>query len=231
MTINASGKFVGPLLIVLQETNGVFGPRVQKNIDNLFRPNVEIACSKSGKTSKYLSGLYFKKLKECFQNQKILLLLDSWAGQTDTKFGKEKMGDNVDFLIIPANTTKYLQPLDVCFFHDYKSMVKRIVEFCNTHENLCGNIDLTTRENVIQLHSLVFNQFSSPTFDDMRRYAFQKALIQDSDPVFRTTKQTSFNIRNNTCNKCENVPIIVCSWCWKHLCFTHFFVHRHYHTV
>lgn len=84
---------------------------------NLFHPNVEILCSKSEKTTKYLCGLYYEKLKkDCFQDQKIFLFLDSWAGQIDTKFGNEKTEDNVNFVIISANTKKYLQPLDISFF-------------------------------------------------------------------------------------------------------------------
>lgn len=46
MIVNASGNFVGSLLTKRQETQVVFGPEVKKNIDNLFRPHVEIACSK-----------------------------------------------------------------------------------------------------------------------------------------------------------------------------------------
>lgn len=52
-TINADGKLLSPLFIVLKEAKGEFGPRVEKE---LFRPeNVFITASKSGKLT---SGIY-----------------------------------------------------------------------------------------------------------------------------------------------------------------------------
>lgn len=46
-TINANGKLLSPLFIVLKEAKGEFGPRVEKE---LFRPeNVLVTASKSGK--------------------------------------------------------------------------------------------------------------------------------------------------------------------------------------
>jgi len=45
--ISASGRLLSPLYIVLKESMGTFGPRVQ---DTLFRPvNIYIQASKSGK--------------------------------------------------------------------------------------------------------------------------------------------------------------------------------------
>ena len=35
-TVSASGELIGPLLIVLQETDGVFGPLVQ---ESMFKPD------------------------------------------------------------------------------------------------------------------------------------------------------------------------------------------------
>jgi len=46
-TISASGQLLSPLHLVLKETSGSFGPRIE---ETLFRPaNVFIAASKSGK--------------------------------------------------------------------------------------------------------------------------------------------------------------------------------------
>lgn len=45
--ISCDGNLLSPLFIVLKETNGVFGPRVQ---ETLFKPtNVIVKASKSGK--------------------------------------------------------------------------------------------------------------------------------------------------------------------------------------
>jgi hypothetical protein len=229
MTINAGGKFVGPLLIVTQESEGVFGPIVKKRLQELSNPNILIRCSKSGKTSKEITGEYFEKVKESLNDDKIILLMDSWSGQTDKTLWKQKMGDNVEFMYFPPGTTKYLQPLDVNFFQYYKYFIKKTVEYSKTHRILCGDVDITTRENIILLHRLAYNQFSSPTFDDMRRYAFQKAIIKQIDPVFRSVKHTCFRFTHKTCSNCTKLTFMVCAWCWKHLCFTHFYTETHIH--
>ncbi|XP_076666304.1 uncharacterized protein LOC143367919 [Andrena cerasifolii] len=50
-TISASGQLLSPLFMVLKETTGEFGPRVEKT---LFRPaNVFLTASKSGKLTSY----------------------------------------------------------------------------------------------------------------------------------------------------------------------------------
>lgn len=55
MTVYASGKFVGPLLIVLYlKPMGYASLEYRRT--NLLHPNVEILCSKSEKTTKYLCG-------------------------------------------------------------------------------------------------------------------------------------------------------------------------------
>lgn len=51
-TVSADGELLSPLLICLQEKDGVFGPIVSQN---LFRPdNMYILASKSGKMSRRL---------------------------------------------------------------------------------------------------------------------------------------------------------------------------------
>lgn len=53
-TINANGKLLSPLFMVLKEAKDEFGPRVEKD---LFRPeNVYVTASKSGKLT---SGIYY----------------------------------------------------------------------------------------------------------------------------------------------------------------------------
>lgn len=59
-TINAEGKLLSPLFIILKETKGEFGPIVEKN---LFRPdNVFLVASKSGKIT---SGILINRTIEC----------------------------------------------------------------------------------------------------------------------------------------------------------------------
>ena len=51
-TVSADGELISSLYIVLQETNGNFGPQVEKDF---VRPsNLKILCSKSGKMGKII---------------------------------------------------------------------------------------------------------------------------------------------------------------------------------
>lgn len=51
MTIGAAEKNVGMMLLVLQNTNGVFRTIVEKNLNKLSCLDVLIKCSKSRKTT------------------------------------------------------------------------------------------------------------------------------------------------------------------------------------
>lgn len=127
---------------------------------------------------------------------------------------KVKIGFDVELVFLPRSMTKFLQLLDVYFFQQCKYLITRIVEYLRTHRSVCRDIDMTTRESTIKLHKLAINQFFTPTFDYMRRYAFQKASIRDTDLIFRSIKQSCFNLTNNTCNNGETF-VIESIWYWK----------------
>ena len=94
-----------------------------------------------------------------------------------------------------------------------------IMEFSTTYWSICGDIDLTTKETIIQMHHFAYNQFSSSTFDEMRQYTFQKALNKNIVPVYWSVKQLCFHITKDTCANCSRLPFIDCAWCWKYMCF------------
>ena len=49
-----------------------------------------------------------------------LLVLDKWSGQTYEDVCIEKFNFNMELVFLPPGMTKYLQPLKVLFFQDYK---------------------------------------------------------------------------------------------------------------
>ncbi|XP_051159143.1 uncharacterized protein LOC127280279 [Leptopilina boulardi] len=94
-----------PLLIVLQETNGKFGPIVEKN---MYRANnIAVFASKSGKLSSELVIKWYKNVFLPTTEENSVLLLDSWSGQTKKTFDNLDRGNkNVDICMIPAGTTE-----------------------------------------------------------------------------------------------------------------------------
>ena len=120
-TINLQGTTVGKLLICLKESANVFGPLIEpkvKQLESVF-PFIKLTCSKSGKLSKDLVGLW---IRECFLSvieipgfNKCLLLLDSWAGQWNSETWKKNWPENKIICMnkIPEGTTGEVQPLDV----------------------------------------------------------------------------------------------------------------------
>ncbi len=165
-------------------------------------------------------------------DNKTLLLLDSWTGQSDQKMFEDLLtGDKqINILKIPPKTTSLIQPLDVYFFRQWKIMARKFFE-----RVLLDNIDLDLkqRNNTIKLHSLIHNQLSSPRFQPMIKYAWFKAGYLAQDPGrFDNVSKVCFKFIDSVCfednSQCSEGVFIVCSWCKRSFCFTHYFIEYHY---
>nr|XP_012217798.1 PREDICTED: uncharacterized protein LOC105669421 [Linepithema humile] len=76
--ISASGRLLSPLYIVLKESTGTFGPRMQ---ETLFRPvNIYTQASKSGKLTSEHFKTGFSAVYLPNTGHKKMLLFDSWTG-------------------------------------------------------------------------------------------------------------------------------------------------------
>lgn len=75
-----------------------------------------------------LTGEYIIKLKESTGNQQSLQFFDQRSGQTVIQLMNEKWRGDVDSILFPSYTTKYIQELYVQTIHDYKYIVKRMVD-------------------------------------------------------------------------------------------------------
>ncbi|XP_025994126.2 uncharacterized protein LOC113004590 [Solenopsis invicta] len=93
--ISASGSLLSPLLIILQEKDGKFGPQVEQN---LFRADNVVALPSNS---------------------------DSWSGQNSKQLETiDTLSKNIKILTIPAGTTGMIQPLDVFGFRIWKNYIK-----------------------------------------------------------------------------------------------------------
>ena len=169
------------LHICFQEPKGEFGPKIKEILSRETPFNVVVDASTSGKLTK-------DHVKRSLHNAFIpdvtndnLLLLDSWSIQTDEHIFKNEeiiqMLDNktIHTEAIPPKTTRFVQPLDLYYFRQYKIVIHRS-EVCFRHEIISMNTTekLYDRIFIIILHYIVYHQFHSPALQDMLLYAWQK---------------------------------------------------------
>jgi len=225
--ISMNGKLLSPIFLCLQEKDGKFGPRVIETIDQMAitYPNVYVTCTKSGKLDKnkmreWVTGCLNPNIEE-----KCLLLLDAWTGQSDSKL-YEEVQDRCTRLEIPAKTTDQIQPLDRYFFRQYKILRKRIWE----RLQLDGlSEDFHKRENIVKMHSVIHNQFSSPKFEDMIKHAWSDCgYMEKSNRKFQNVLEVCFPPPTNDnilCEmpNCSEAIFIRCSYCSIYICINHFY--------
>src|SRR5271156_5221665 len=156
------------MLLCLQETNGAFGPRVSKEIQELatFHNNIVITCTKSGRMDKQKMRHWVDTCLAPHVNGKSLLFLDSWDGLQDPSIFES---NNCERGKIPPNITSQLQPLGKYFFRQYNVLRKELSDRIRI-DGLA--IELHNRVNVIKLHSIIHNQLRSPKFTNMIRFAW-----------------------------------------------------------
>ena len=110
----------------------------------------------------------------------------------------------------------------------YKKFVKRIIEEA-TQADLRDYI--SSREGILNMHSLVWNQFDSEAYTDMLRYAWRHTDLAYSveelaaRPVPPMVQELQFNFdASKKCqayNNCTNHAFIKGSHCGRLLCLNH----------
>jgi len=230
-TISMAGKLVGKIYICFQEKDGVFGPRVQSSVDEMMEKckNVYVSCSKSGKLTKDHVREWVKQCLEPIVEEKCILLLDSWSGQKDGCLYDDLGDKECVRMTIPEKTTGICQPLDVYGFRQVKIFVRKITSVIVLDEL---GLDITTRSNIIQMHSLIFNQLACSIFQNMWLYAWWKSGYSEVRPEsFLNVSEALFELTMNGCQdeNCDEPSFIRCAYCRNTLCFNHFFVSYHIH--
>jgi len=227
-TISASGQLLSPLYLVLKETSGSFGPRVE---ETLFRPaNVFIAASKSGKLTTQHFQSWFTNVFLPATGSFSVLLLDSWSGHCPASLQEFMPKDkDVRILTIPKKTTGMIQPLDVYGFRIWKNFVRT---FSDRVLLLNYDINLHLRNNIIKLQSLTHIQLSSPRFHKLFKYAwFKSGYIEERPSQFKNPVDFCFSGKDiqeiPRCSICGAPAIIRCSWCKKYFCMHHFYEEYH----
>lgn len=164
----------------------------------------------------------------CHPKSQALLLADAWGGHSSASIVNEFSQNRVRLLRIPEGTTDQIQPLDKIFNRQYKKFVKRITE-AFIHQ---GNVEfITNRAGIINMHSLIWNQFGAPAYRDMLRYAwhstdpnFNEEELDRYPPAMVQDIQFDFE-GGQMCEVpgCTDHAFIRCSHCHKYLCLKHLF--------
>lgn len=218
--VSANGDLKSPLLIVLQETSGKFGPIVEKTLYKA--DNIVVFASKSGKLTSDLAINWFANVFLPNTGENSVLLLDSWTGQTEKKFDNiDKDNKNVQIFTIPAGTTGLIQPLDVYTFRPWKNFLRQFSDIVMLYN--C-DVNLHLRNNILKIQSLIHNQFSSPRFKNIFRYAWWKCgYIAEKPDKCEAPADFCLKNCNGTCELCNDIAIIKCAWCMTSMCMQHFF--------
>ena len=163
--------------------------------------------------------------------QHCLLLVDSWPAFKDHSALQSAAtpGKELTIMNIPAGCTSLCQPLDIGWFRTMKAVLKRFSS--HVHANDLP-FQLSKRDNVLKLISLMYHQFSQPRFRHFNQYAWFKAgIVPSHPPPFLSPLQFCFDLdMAQECEdpQCSSVAFIRCAGCEVKLCFTHFVEEFHY---
>ena len=154
-----------------------------------------------------------------------LILIDSWTGQSADYLINCLIPDKKDYiklLTIPAGITGLCQPLDICFFRQYKIFVRAIYNQMMLEQT---KEQAHNRIFFLKMHSQVHNQLTEEILDPMIQYDWYKSwyAVADTDK-FKNVNEVCFNNKEilSDCAECENSVFIKCAHCNKLLCLTHF---------
>ena len=229
-TISRGGKLQPKLFVILQESEGKFGPAVVEDVSKLSNKykNLVVTCSQSGKMESRHFDVWYK---ECIEplvsdHEPTLLLLDSY-GSHKTKRKSLIQQENeanvlnldqelamedeqpamIDIEIIPEGTTSLVQPLDRFFFRQFKIVYRLLINLL-VQKNIRDPLKyqpVHLREVQLRLISLIHSQFTAPIFEFMIRGAFDLCgyATADGEPSerFKSANEILFDLREEVTNE------------------------------
>jgi len=221
-TMSADGDLLSPLLIVLKENNGVFGPRVKESL--FSHENIEVTCTKSGKMGNVQVQEWIDKtVRPTLPEGENRILLDSFSGHK-----RVTLPVGVQVRTIPAGATGVCQPWDVYGFRIWKSFFRRL---SNGLRMLEIGIELRHRNTILKLQSLTHFQLLSPRFKKMWKYSWYRSGYLDENPgKFEHPVKFCLDEIGSSCSLCpsKSIGFLRCAWCKNTLCVAHFFHEHHY---
>ena len=144
----------------------------------MFQPrNIFITCSKSGKLTKSPAHCCFDMVLAQNAPKKCLFLWDTCPTQGDLDIYKKVPG--CQRLAIPQKTTDRLQPLNLFYNRQMKSIICCAYD-CVILDQL--PITMSTRDNIIRLVSIMHNRMSAKVVNGLIHYAWFASDIRRQTP-------------------------------------------------
>jgi hypothetical protein len=243
--ISRSGLLYPKLLVCLQERSVPLSPEIRNRLDEIEKNygNLEVVASTSGKMSSYLINQWYDRnliglardavnissrglrSNNSLGEPSIVVLADSWSGHSAETMNEKLNKIGVRLLRIPPGTTDKIQPLDVNFNRQLKIFYNRIMEEAFYKDMMK---DLTSREGILNVQSLMHDQLGSPKYREMIQWAWR-----NTDPGFNESfakpppmvQRIQFDIDpTETCMRrgCDEHAFIRCSHCARVMCLAHF---------
>lgn len=165
-----------------------------------------------------------------------LVVADSWGGNTNQQVQNLMEFGGITFIRIPEGTTNELQPCDIEVFRHWKYVARRLTMQAH-YDGFIGA--LTSRAGIINMHSLIHNQFSAPAYEDLFRYSWRHAdktfsKNELSNDVVMRASHVQFSFKPGAkceVDDCDEPAFIKCSHRSRLLCATHFFERKCFHEV
>ena len=231
--VSKSGELLPKMLVILYEREEL-SDRVEQQMFNA--ENLYVTWSRSGKMTYENYRQFLCETVSEMDGARNLLLLDSYGCHKDKrntlKGVLDEQGLDEEKLrvkIIPPGTTSRCQPLDLHFFRMYKHMFRflshKALHFFSASQS---KESLQKRDNILKMHSLVYNQFRSPRFTKAHQYGWKMAGLGSDTGPFQNTTEFCLKSRKGVCLECEKLSVIKCGWCTELYCFEHFFLSYHY---
>ena len=119
VAISASGKAVAPLVI--------FSKNLQRgNYSEGIRDEWNFVCSGYINSAIFLSWFQDCFVKQIGRSRPIVVIIDNHTSHLSTELIDYAKSENIELLFLPAHTTHLLQPLDVGFYHMFKTNVSNM---------------------------------------------------------------------------------------------------------
>ncbi|GAV07302.1 hypothetical protein RvY_17155-2 [Ramazzottius varieornatus] len=152
-----------------------------------------------------------------------ILLADSWKTFTDQDAVIELKPEELQYemITIPSKVTGSIQPLDVLCFRMYKGCFKKISNFVFVNDI---PVHVHHRDVILKLHSLLYQQFQSPRFENLIVRAWFKSGYTDERVQYVNPASFMFKKLNGRCihNNCKNTVLLVCGLCKRSPLFSPF---------